>query len=119
MISTVALVPELKLGLVVLTNSINSLSSAVMYRVIDSYTGAESRDWNTFYLERYRKGAREIETWSGIEPRDGGKGWTVNPDDYIGTYGGPMYGDARVTKKDGNKANWSLIFYLRRFLSLI
>ncbi|MCP5052433.1 MAG: serine hydrolase, partial [bacterium] len=106
MISRVALVPEINLGMVILTNSINGLTTALMYRIIDTYQGAEPKDWSGNYLKRYQTGqersqkrqAEKEARWakkSANSPRP-------NNDDFTGLYGGPMYGDATISKKDQN-----------------
>jgi len=68
MYSRVALVPEQSLGLVVLTNSMTSISSALSMRVLDAYLGGAPRDWSQEYLERYRKSeAAKVERLAAIE----------------------------------------------------
>jgi CubicO group peptidase (beta-lactamase class C family) len=103
MISRVALVPEIKLGLVILTNSINGLPSALGYKIIDTYLGVKSKDWSRIYLERYRKSIKK-EMQRGIDitkKRVTGPHAEVRLEDYTGLYGGPMYGDVRVTLQKG------------------
>jgi CubicO group peptidase (beta-lactamase class C family) len=99
MYSRVVLVPEERLGLVVLTNSTTGISSALMYRVLDAYLGGEERDWAGERLadEKRAKRAfveRQEKIWSeqveGTRP-------SLPLERYAGTYGGPMYGDAAVT----------------------
>lgn len=100
MISKVALVPGIKLGLVVLTNSINSLPTALMYKIIDTYLGTTPRDWSRINLERYRKATAKKTT--RLEKKNTKKTYgPLNLEDYTGVYGGPMYGDARVTLEKG------------------
>jgi len=96
MISKIALVPEIKMGLVILTNSINSLPTALMYKIIDTYLDVTPKDWSRISLERYRKSAEKAVQKHpiGIEKK-------VNLEDYTGIYGGPMYGDAKVTLEKG------------------
>lgn len=52
MISRLVLVPEERLGFVILTNSINNLSSWLMYTILDEFLGGEKRDWSTEGLAR-------------------------------------------------------------------
>lgn len=102
MISRVALVPEIRLGLVILSNSINNLPSALMYRIIDAYLGAEPRDWSRDFLERRRKGLeREAELWAEKEKKIAAntvkRGCRPTLADFAGLYRDPMYGTARVS----------------------
>jgi CubicO group peptidase (beta-lactamase class C family) len=103
MISRVALVPEKKLGLVILTNSINGLPPALTYKIIDTYLGLKSKDWSRIYLERYRKSVkREMQRGRDIiKNRVADSKFEVRLKDYTGLYGGPMYGDAKVRMKKG------------------
>lgn len=98
MISRVAMVPEIKLGLVVLTNSINDLPKALMYRIIDTYLGVTPKDWSRIYLDQYRESAeKEKQRATDITKKKKKTGCPVKLEDYTGRYGGPMYGDARVS----------------------
>ncbi|UCH95823.1 MAG: serine hydrolase [Candidatus Aminicenantes bacterium] len=103
MISRVALVPEIKLGLVILTNSINGLPTGLTYKIIDTYLGVKPKDWSRIYLERYNKSVKK-EMQRGLEitkKRVKGAHTGVKLEDYAGLYQGPMYGDAAVTLKKG------------------
>jgi CubicO group peptidase (beta-lactamase class C family) len=99
----VALIPEEKLGLVVLTNLNGSaLPVALMYRIFDSFLGATPRDWSaellktTKSLEDQGKAAekkQESERTTGTKP-------SVPLDKYAGTYRNDLYGDVKVTNND-------------------
>ena len=103
MISRVALVPEIKLGLVVLTNSINSLPPGLMYKIIDTYLGKTPKDWSRIFLERYRESMEKQKKESEEVKKKSPKGTGPGPrlEDYTGLYSGPMYGDARVSLEKG------------------
>jgi CubicO group peptidase (beta-lactamase class C family) len=101
----VALVPEEKLGLVVLTNRGGStLPVALMYRILDAYLGAAPpRDWAAELLktekslEEQGKGAAkklEAERVSGTKP-------TLALEKYQGTYKNDLYGEVKVTLENG------------------
>ena len=99
----VALMPEEKLGVVVLTNLSGSLLPvALMYRVFDGYLGAPPRDWSAEMrktaktLEEQAKAAekkQESERATGTKP-------SVSLDKYAGTYRNDLYGDVKVTNND-------------------
>ena len=99
MISRVVLVPEIKLGLVILTNSINRLPTALGYKIMDTFLGLEPRDWSGIYLKQYRES--EKKDWqqgrNHIKKRNKNSAFKVKLDDYTGIYGDPMYGDAKVS----------------------
>jgi len=103
MFSRVVLVPEENLGIVVLTNSMTGISTAIANQVMDAYLGGDTRDWSATLLERERAAnAREAERRAAVVRQ------TV-PDtrpslplaSYAGTYGGDLYGDVGVTVENG------------------
>lgn len=103
MISQVALVPEIKLGLVILTNSINRLPAALTFRIIDSFLGLEPRDWSNIYLDQYLESVKNHLQQGQNIIRSGIKDSTfrIKLNDYTGIYTDPMYGDARVSLEKG------------------
>ncbi|UCF21739.1 MAG: serine hydrolase [Gemmatimonadota bacterium] len=102
MFSRVALVPEEELGLVILTNGMTSMQSALMYKVLDAYLGGAERDWSAEFMKRAEEGeARdEAERAKFENERVLGTKPSLAIEDYAGSYGGPMYGDATVTVED-------------------
>ncbi len=103
MFSRVVLVPEEKLGMVILTNGMTNMQTALTYRILDEYLGGESRDWSAEFLERSET-ARDSKRkyWEGFEAERVADTRTSLPlEAYTGTYGGPMYGDATVSLEDG------------------
>ncbi len=103
MFSRVALVPEEKLGMVILTNSTTSLPVALTYRILDAYLGSDERDWSDELLQLSRRDAeRWREFWA---KRRAERVPNTKPslplEKYTGTYGGPMYGDATVSRENG------------------
>ncbi|MFW6129261.1 MAG: serine hydrolase [Candidatus Aminicenantaceae bacterium] len=103
MISRVALVPEINLGLVILTNSINNLPPALTYKIIDTYLGLESKDWSCIYLDQYRESVeKEMERGQAILKKQvSDTHIKVKLNDYTGRYKSPMYGDAKVSIQKG------------------
>jgi CubicO group peptidase (beta-lactamase class C family) len=98
MFSRVALVPEERLAVVVLTNSDTQLPDALSNRVIDAYTGAEPRDWSRELLERARQTRRERAAAREKTARErvANTGPSHPLSAYAGTYASDLYGDARV-----------------------
>ncbi|UCC72823.1 MAG: serine hydrolase [Gemmatimonadota bacterium] len=104
MFSRVALVPEERLGVVILTNGMTSLQTALTYKILDAYLGGEDRDWTAEFVERAEQSRREAaERRAKFESgRVDGTTPSLALEAYAGTYGGPMYGDANVTVEDGH-----------------
>ncbi len=104
MFSQVAVVPEEELGLVILTNGMTSMQSALMYMILDAYLGGADRDWSAEFLKRAEEGeVRDEEERTKFEnERVMGTKPSLALEDYTGTYGGPMYGDATVSVENGH-----------------
>ncbi|MET0645348.1 MAG: serine hydrolase [Pyrinomonadaceae bacterium] len=103
MTSRVALLPEENLGVVILTNSETPLQAFLYYKVFDVFTGAPARDWSADYMARV-KAARErdeAETKRIEAARVPDTKPSLPLSSYAGTYGGQMYGDAKVTEENG------------------
>jgi CubicO group peptidase (beta-lactamase class C family) len=91
MISMTAMMPEENLGLVVLTNSEQSVPTALQHKILDTFCDAPERDWSSEFLSF-------SQTTRTPEPiREDQKKTEVNLADYAGTYSGELYGDATIT----------------------
>jgi hypothetical protein len=98
------MIPEEKLGVVILTNLSGSLISIPLsYRIFDAYLGAAPRDWSAEMLktmtgleERARATAakQEAERVADTKP-------SLALDKYVGEYRSEMYGDASVALENG------------------
>lgn len=104
MISKICLVPEERLGMIILTNSISSLSTTLMYRILDAYLGGELRDWSRENLELKRRSEEKekAERKKLEDARVKNTRPSLPLDKYVGLYGGPMYGNVKV-EKDGER----------------
>jgi CubicO group peptidase (beta-lactamase class C family) len=102
--SLVMLVPEKKLGLVILTNrGGHALPEALAQRVIDAYLGAPARDWSAEFhkvqksLEKEQKDAeKKVE-----KERIKGTRQSLPSEKYAGTYTDNLYGEVKVTAEKG------------------
>ncbi|MEX2610541.1 MAG: serine hydrolase [Gemmatimonadota bacterium] len=103
MYSRVVLVPEEGLGMVILTNSMTGISTAIANRIVDAYLGGAARDWSTLLLDREREAtaAEAARRAKVIERTVAGTAPSLTLEAYAGTYGGAMYGDATVALEDG------------------
>lgn len=104
MSSVVGLLPEEKLGVVILTNlHVTSLHTALLYRIFDSYLGGNREDWSTLYLKirtnEEEKEARDRKEAESARVRASAP--SLPPERYAGRYINTTYGDATVSEKDG------------------
>lgn len=101
MISSVTLIPDQKLGVVVLTNGMESPTSAITNYTLDAFLNVEETDWSTKDLERLerrkkrdtriedRKNARVLDTKASL-----------GVEKYTGTYKSDIYGNIIVAHVD-------------------
>ena len=107
MSALVAMVPEERLGLVVFANLDHAeLRHALMYRVIDAYTGAPPRDWSAELhglYGRLAEGARAFE-----RRRDSARVSGTRPSlalaAYAGSYADSLRGEVQVRVEGGRLA---------------
>jgi CubicO group peptidase (beta-lactamase class C family) len=99
MISRVVMVPEKKLGFVILTNNINGATSWLSYELLDRYLNTGSNDWSAQglklqkrYEEREEKHKEEIEA-----SRIPNTSPSLPMEAYTGTYHCQLYGNVIVS----------------------
>jgi CubicO group peptidase (beta-lactamase class C family) len=106
-VTQITLLPELKLGIIVLTNQqVGAAFTAVTNTIKDSYLGIKGLDRVKQMSDRVKKGEAEAkkittEIWSNIEKQQ--KEATTKPDlaNFIGTYTDQWFGDIKIAMKDG------------------
>jgi hypothetical protein len=104
MLSEVRLVPEEKLGFVILSNAEgHNMNPAIAYRIIDAYLGAPARDWSAIFLAQQKQGdAMQAEMQKKLEAA---RAKDTKPSlplgRYVGTYADSMYGEATVKLENG------------------
>ena len=98
------MIPEEKLGVVILTNKDGSvLPQALMYKIFDTYLGGAQRDWSAEILKSYKAleaQASAVEK-KGDAERVKGTSPSLGLEKYAGAYASEMYGDARVSLEKG------------------
>ncbi len=103
MVSAVALLPEENLGVVVLTNGMKPIFSALVNYTLDAFLKAPFRDWSKEGLERFNKNTAED---TRIADRMKGRIMDTKPtvpvENYLGTYHTDVYGNITVSN-DGGK----------------
>ena len=103
MTAQVGMLPEERLGFIMLTNIDSTrLPTALMYRVFDIWTGAPERDWSGDFLRLARDAAREEdEARKAAEAaRKNGTKPSAPLERFAGTYRSELYGNAEVTYDD-------------------
>ncbi len=107
MLSKVSMLPDLNLGIIILTNTENgggALFSAINNSIADSYLGVEKIDWIDRYAKRMEargSGADSITTavWKTVAAA---KTTKINTADFIGTYQDNWFGKIEIFMK-GNQ----------------
>jgi CubicO group peptidase (beta-lactamase class C family) len=99
----VALMPEEKLGVVVLGNMNGSiLPVALMYRIFDSFLGTPSRDWSAELLKSSK--TLEEQAKAAEKKQESARVAGTNPslslEKYAGTYRNDLYGEVKVTQNN-------------------
>jgi hypothetical protein len=125
MLSKTVMIPDLDLGVVVLTNTEpggGALFSAVSNTIVDAYLPVKKTDWLTYYVERLKKSKQSgdnatAEVWNTIESN---KAVKIETQKYIGIYEDPWFGKVEVFEKGSKmfiksirspKLNGELEFY--------
>jgi CubicO group peptidase (beta-lactamase class C family) len=100
-LSKVAMIPDLRLGVAVLTNQESGAAyDAITYRVLDYYIGAKSPDYPLLFeqlVERNRQKIRDAEQRAATS-RDSTAGPSLPLAKYAGTYRDPWYGDVQISE---------------------
>ncbi len=106
MLSKTILIPDLNLGVVILTNTSmggGPLFSAVTQTIVDSYLGLDNFQWTDKHAEQYEQmlgTADSVVTrvWQTVEAADDAH---IDPADYVGIYEDKWFGKVEVSMKDG------------------
>lgn len=101
------LIPDMKLGIVVLTNQQSGVAfNTITNTVKDAYLGIPDRNWLTTYKDRiataetgYAKSKTDAYNTAAVFGKD--KKNILNPFTVIGTYNDPWFGDVVIAKKSG------------------
>lgn len=105
MYSRVILIPELETGIVVLTNSMTGLSSALASRIRDLALGVDNPDWLTEATKREAEGRKEWQE-KFVEPQASrvmGTQPSLTKDAMTGNYTDPLFGKFSVVENTAEK----------------
>lgn len=104
-VSRLTLIPDLDLGIVVLTNAeAGEAFEAITWTVLDGFLGAPAYDWLDAYVSQAAErdsmiAARER---SAVVSRDTASTPSLPLDAYAGTYEDPWYGDVMIEPEEGD-----------------
>ncbi len=104
MSALVTMMPEEKLGVVLLTNMNGTqLPHVLMYRVFDAYLGVKSQDWSASLLKTMKtfRAQAEEAAKKQTEARVKDTKPSLALAQYAGTYQDEMYGEFKVTEAKG------------------
>jgi CubicO group peptidase (beta-lactamase class C family)/ABC-type branched-subunit amino acid transport system substrate-binding protein len=95
------LMPSENLGVVVMTNTFNSLMYAVANRILDAHLGIDDPDWGAVYRDNYRRAYERAQARrdSIHDARVAGTAPTLPLDAYAGSYVDSLYADAEVRRE--------------------
>ncbi|WP_425390500.1 serine hydrolase [Ekhidna sp.] len=103
MYSRVMMVPDLKLGVVVLTNTMEGISTPLAYYIVNQYMKKDMRDWSAEYLDRVRsRNGHKEDVEERRAARKMGTQPSVDEAEMVGTYYDPMYGEITVSNDEGD-----------------
>jgi len=96
----VAIVPEAKVGIVILSNLIDSsLPDALAFRFLDMYLGNPDVDWSREMLASMKEGMKRVETELPVPPEDALPAMSLQK--YVGDYQNAVYGQINISEKKG------------------
>lgn len=98
------LVPNSKLGFVILTNlDENWMPEVLMHTLLDLYLGLPKTDWNTYYhaVDKQFKDAATAEKKERAAKQKKNTKPTLELSEYAGTYTEPAYKEVQVIEKGG------------------
>ncbi|MBL7816469.1 MAG: serine hydrolase [Saprospiraceae bacterium] len=106
-VTQITLIPELKLGIIVLTNQQQGAAfTAITNTIKDSYLGVTGIDRLKQMQDRYEKGIAEAkkitnEVWTNIEAAQKTALVKLSVDSILGTYTDAWFGDVTIAQKNG------------------
>jgi CubicO group peptidase (beta-lactamase class C family) len=101
-LSKVAMIPELRLGVAVLTNQESGAAfESIVYQVLDHYLAAKAPDYPAVFLRAVQKRQAELRELErkAAATRDSTSGPSLDLARYAGTYRDAWYGDVAITRE--------------------
>ncbi len=102
-ISQVTLVPQENLGIIILTNTLTGLPTALELYILDLYLKDKTTDWAAMFLNFKKMGekADSVRLAAREESRIKDTKPSLPLESYVGIYKDKMYGQAEVSLEDG------------------
>ncbi|HET7268726.1 MAG TPA: serine hydrolase [Oleiagrimonas sp.] len=103
-VSRVTMIPDMDLGVVVLTNAQSGAAfNSITYRILDAYMNVPKTDWIAVYQKSdAKREARAKKSWQKhLAAREKGVGPSLALADYAGTYHDPWYGNVIIKDNNG------------------
>ncbi|MBA3633176.1 MAG: serine hydrolase [Acidobacteria bacterium] len=100
----VAMMPEEKMGIVILTNlGGTTLPMPLAYRIFDAYLGAQPRDWSADMLKTIKtlQEQGKAAALKAESERVKGTSTSLAMEKYAGEYQNEMYGDSKIVFENG------------------
>ncbi|MGH8076878.1 MAG: serine hydrolase [Lysobacter sp.] len=122
MVSRLTLLPERKLGVIVLTNAeVGGAFNAVTMRVLDAYLDTQKTDWTAAYAAaRAKAQGKADDSWQKhVAARDTTSTPSLPLAKYAGSYRDPWYGDVVITHEDRPQQDGKLVMRFSRTPSLV
>jgi CubicO group peptidase (beta-lactamase class C family) len=103
MTSQTTLVPDERLGIVILTNGESGIFGALTWRLLDHFLGGGNTDWAKLFSDREAQGRAQGDSIvkAAQASRDSASKPSLSPATYAGTYHDDLYGDAAITQENG------------------
>jgi CubicO group peptidase (beta-lactamase class C family) len=107
MVTEITMIPELKLGIIVLTNQQEgSAFSAISNQIKDGYLGKTGTDWVSTLSDRRQKSLGEAKAvtnsvWQNIEVVQKAALNKTDHASFLGKYADPWLGEVSISEKDG------------------
>jgi CubicO group peptidase (beta-lactamase class C family) len=101
-VSKVAMIPELRLGVAVLTNQESGAAfESIVYRVLDHYLGVKAPDYPAILDQYVKRNLAQVQAMEqkAAGARDSTSGPSLPLERYAGTYRDPWYGDVKVERE--------------------
>ncbi|MGD1957454.1 MAG: serine hydrolase [Fulvivirga sp.] len=99
MYSRLAMIPDEKLGVMVLTNSMSGISTPLTYAIFNLFIKEDQRDWVADFYRPQKEEERIIKLKVN---RETGTKPSVDQSTYAGAYFADMYGDILIKKEGGD-----------------
>src|SRR6185437_11906346 len=103
MTSQTTLVPDERLGIVILTNGESGIFGALTWQLLDHFLDAPSHDWAKAFSDREAKARAQGDSTvkAAQASRDSASKPSLPLAGYAGTYHDDLYGDATITEENG------------------